>query len=238
MKPEFEIQDGVLLKYHGTDRNVIVPDSVTGIRGCAFLKNIAYTDFILPNGIECLTIPASVTFAEMDALHGCSELKTLIVNQERFEIENFLNIRQKSGLESEVSQSASDTVSDTADGILNLLVNQSFRFENLSYLPEYRNAEYELAFRLLRYPVKNQKFLNLIRERLPHLFFYLMLKSPLPDKEEQIRVMLNHGIFTEDTIRQYVQYAIDLKAYEIQLMLMNYQYQHFEFKFHKEKWKL
>ena len=224
---DFEIQNGVLIKYHGHEKHVVIPDTVTSIRNCAFMKHINYTECILPNGIESVSVPESVTRAGTDALYGCNELKTLTVYQDSFEIAEFLNSRPETVLESEVSVSR-EIVSNTADKILNLLINQEFMPVYGLYMSHH--CEYEIIFKILSCKTKNQKFLNMVREHLPEIFSYLLTESKSANKAEIVQSLLNADVFTEEMILSSVQLTNQMQAYEIQLMLTNYLYQHFDFK--------
>ena len=71
MPEEFEIWNGVLLKYHGSETHVTIPDSVTKIERDAFQSCGSLTE---------LTIPDSVTkigYEGYEAFIGCSNLIVL-----------------------------------------------------------------------------------------------------------------------------------------------------------------
>lgn len=62
----FDIRNGVLTKYTGSDRNITIPDSVTKIAAYAFYECA---------NIESVSIPNSVTAIEEYAFWKCSNLK-------------------------------------------------------------------------------------------------------------------------------------------------------------------
>lgn len=64
----FDIKDGILIKYLGSDKNVIIPDNVTSINNHAFFN----CDFI-----ESVTIPNSVTFIDDFVFEKCTSLKSV-----------------------------------------------------------------------------------------------------------------------------------------------------------------
>ena len=130
-------------------------------------------------------------------------------------------------LESEVSVSR-EIVSNTADKILNLLINQEFMPVYGLYMSHH--CEYEIIFKILSCKTKNQKFLNMVREHLPEIFSYLLTESKSANKAEIVQSLLNADVFTEEMILSSVQLTNQMQAYEIQLMLTNYLYQHFDFK--------
>ncbi len=67
-KTDFEIQDGVLKKYHGSGKNVTIPDGVTTIGKSAFQAC---------NSLISVTIPSSVTTIEQGAFLGCLNLTSV-----------------------------------------------------------------------------------------------------------------------------------------------------------------
>ena len=83
---DFEIKNGVLIRYHGTDRDVTIPDGVTVICEDAFrYRHLYLTSITIPDGVtaierktfdkcSCLrnvTIPGSVKTIGYAAFSGC-----------------------------------------------------------------------------------------------------------------------------------------------------------------------
>jgi len=93
MSGDFEIVDGVLVKYHGTGGKVTIPKGVTSIgdwafNGCSGLKSITIPEGVTSIGDwvfhECssltsVTIPKGVTSIEDVAFHGCSALTSITI---------------------------------------------------------------------------------------------------------------------------------------------------------------
>lgn len=93
MKNDFEIEDGVLLQYHGTNISVIIPNSVTSIDnyafwGCSRLKNITIPDGVKSIGrcafencssLVSITIPDSVKSIREWAFTYCTNLTSVII---------------------------------------------------------------------------------------------------------------------------------------------------------------
>ena len=48
---DFEIADGVLVKYRGKDSEVVVPEGITVIGDESFMENYHIDKIILPNGV-------------------------------------------------------------------------------------------------------------------------------------------------------------------------------------------
>ena len=66
-------KDGILSKYNGSDKNVVIPSTVNGIT----VKEIAFKTFYNNSTIESVTIPDSVTKIGNYAFAYCSKLKTV-----------------------------------------------------------------------------------------------------------------------------------------------------------------
>ncbi len=64
--PVFEINNGVLVKYNGTDSDVVIPDGVTWIHQNVFLRN---------NNLKSVTIPDSVSRISDYSFFGCENLE-------------------------------------------------------------------------------------------------------------------------------------------------------------------
>lgn len=68
---DFEInENGVLVKYRGFDKNVVIPDGVTKIGDSVFQYD---------KNVESITIPDSVTAIDYGAFFSCPNLKSVII---------------------------------------------------------------------------------------------------------------------------------------------------------------
>jgi len=67
---DFEIQDGVLVKYHGTAQEVTIPNGIT---------TLGYDCFAYNNSIVKVTIPSSVTTLNQGVFYSCANLKAVVV---------------------------------------------------------------------------------------------------------------------------------------------------------------
>lgn len=90
---EFEIEDGVLIKYCGPGGQVVIPEGVTGIGNSAFRDCAALTGVTLPNSVThiedhaftgcaalaSVTIPGSVETICFGAFSGCVSLKRVTI---------------------------------------------------------------------------------------------------------------------------------------------------------------
>lgn len=91
---KFEVEDGVLVRYNGSDAVVQVPAGVTAIGQAAFMGNETVTEVLLPDTVESIytlafsgctalsrvEIPASVSRIDSEAFGLCTSLKEHIVD--------------------------------------------------------------------------------------------------------------------------------------------------------------
>lgn len=89
----FKIENGVLVKYTGKDKDVVIPDSVTSIGDKAFYECSSLTSITIPDGVTSIgygafewchsltsiTIPDSVTSIGKEAFWGCNSLKRITI---------------------------------------------------------------------------------------------------------------------------------------------------------------
>lgn len=67
---EFVIQNGVLVKYNGSDKDIIIPGIVTSIKRNAFAKC---------NGLQSVTIPGNVKKVGSCGFDSCPDLKRVVL---------------------------------------------------------------------------------------------------------------------------------------------------------------
>ncbi len=123
---EFEIdENGVLVKYNGSGRDVVIPDGVTKIGDWAFLGNkltsvtipngvteIGYGAFYACRGLTSVTIPDSVTVIGGSAFEMCSSLVSVTIPNGVTKIEN----ETFADCSSLVSVTIPDSVTEIATG--------------------------------------------------------------------------------------------------------------------------
>ena len=94
-KADFQIKDGVLVKYVGNQSKVVIPDNVTSIEEMAFMNNDTLKEIIITNGVvsvgncafyNCsglthVFIPNSVTSIGYCVFDGCKQLKRITVQE-------------------------------------------------------------------------------------------------------------------------------------------------------------
>ena len=101
---DFVIKKGRLMKYIGSEIDVVIPDGVTGIDGWGFNScNKSIKSIIIPDGVTHIgnyvfegfisltniSIPNSVTSIGIQAFHACKSLASIIIPNSVTSIENF-----------------------------------------------------------------------------------------------------------------------------------------------------
>lgn len=89
---DFEIEDGVLVKYHGNGEDVVIPNGVVEIGFEAFRNCYSVNSVTIPNSMKCIgeyafigcyltsvTIPNSVTKIRNHAFQNCTNLRSVTI---------------------------------------------------------------------------------------------------------------------------------------------------------------
>lgn len=81
---DFEIQDGVLIKYNGSAANVVIPEGVTSIDGyCAEEDDCGFVGaFEGCTTLRTITLPKSLKSIEHSAFEGCENLIAINVDED------------------------------------------------------------------------------------------------------------------------------------------------------------
>jgi len=91
--PDFQIVNGELIFYVGTEAEIVIPDGVTSIAPGAFAYNTTITSVTIPNGVteigedtfmycsslESVTLPGGITRLRTNVFCGCSSLKDITI---------------------------------------------------------------------------------------------------------------------------------------------------------------
>ena len=117
---DFNIENGVLVKYTGRSQEVVVPNGVTSIGEMAFSNNTSITSVVIPEGVTSIesrafstcwnlanvTLPKTLTNIESNAFYGCSltsvaipEGVTRIDSQAFYKCKNLANVNIPTSVE-------------------------------------------------------------------------------------------------------------------------------------------
>lgn len=131
----FEIEDGVLLAYHGTDAEVVIPDEVTKIAASAFAAAPS------PDSITSLHIGVNVAEIEEDALAPLTELDTVTVAEENefFEVVDGVLARKDGTLEVDSQRPYADSKEALYEVLRQIATGETYLGENLTIM--YKQTE-------------------------------------------------------------------------------------------------
>lgn len=227
----FEIENGVLIRYHGDDNHVTVPEDITEIgskafAGCSTLRRV--------------TLPESMLYLRADAFKDCTALEMMTLPEHLASIEytSFQNCPKLK------CQYLGYTVS--AEGLLNISGNPLMMIKAKDYSAILHNPSKAcLIAELYLSSPDEAELLEYIQENFERIFALLlcmqdrdilesMIKSGylranqnieeiIPYVLELLKKLILSGQFIhKENIDLLIQEAIEQKAYTIQLLLMDY----------------
>lgn len=206
---QFEIKDNVLVKYHGKEDYIMIPDGITRIGEYAFCDRKNLCMGIMQ--IKGVYIPEGVVSIGYSAFRNCYNLERVSLPESLVRIESFAfrNTRIK-----EIAFPDS----------LHYVNNDAFycyALEKVSYLG--------VTFSIGTYP--HQSYLN-----VSHLMKSLRtdkvpaMEMLLKTGQEQAVIQSYEKFISRKNIDRLIRVAIEQKAYQLQTLLTDYKYQHFQFK--------
>lgn len=225
----FEIENGVLKKYRGLGGAVVIPDSVTSIGDSAFFWCKSLTSVIIPDSVtsivygafdgtpwlknypddfvivgsnilikyngnaQAVTIPDSVTSIGNRAFYHCESLTSFTYHGETF--------------------SLAKTGDVAIQEIIAMVENRDFsvKMDN--------DVKYCVIWSFFSHQPEDEPTIDYIKKNFAKMFKYLIDN----DDAETVQKVLDYGKFLgKHNIDKHIQYAIDNKHIEIQVMLTNY----------------
>ena len=233
---DFQIEDGVLIRYTGKDKDVVIPDGVTRIGAKAFFSCRSLTSITIPDSMtsigdsafyECksltsITIPDSVTSIGRYAFYGCTSLTSITIP------DSVTSIGDRAFEDCTSLTSIKIAASNEKYLIINnynkverdiVAATEVFRTRKLdSEVKIPLDLKIQLAVKLIDW-YDNAEAKAYVKKMLTKGMKALIDSGNL----ELIQVLLEKTDFvTKRNVDKYIQYAIDTKQQEIYLTLIHY----------------
>ncbi len=214
---QFEIKDNVLIKYHGKEDYIIIPDGITRIGEYAFCdrKNLCMGI----RQIKGVYIPEGVVSIGYSAFRNCYNLKSVSLPESLVKIESFAFRNTK--------------IKEIAfPDSLHYVNNDAFycyALEKVSYLG--------VTFSIGTYP--HRSYLN-----ISHLMKSLRTdKVPameilLETGQEQAVIQSVEKFISRKNIDRLIQVAIEQQAHQLQMLLIEYKEKHHQYRDVTDRLKL
>ncbi|GEM_PF-1246599 len=226
MISEFEIKDNVLIKYHGKDAYIMIPDGITRIGEYAFCNREQYCTGI--RQIKGVYIPEGVVSIGHSAFRNCSRLERVSLPKTLVRIESF------------AFRHAPIKELEFPDNLR--YCNEDFYYyslEKISYRGVTFSPKYQVEHRYQNHCYQFDRYINVSH----------MLKLLRTDKAQAMQILLEAGqeqavmqslerFISRKNIDRLIQIAIEKKAYQLQMILTDYKYQHVRFRNIGENLKL
>ncbi|MEE5993896.1 MAG: leucine-rich repeat domain-containing protein [Oscillospiraceae bacterium] len=187
--------------------SVTIPNSVTSIgysafSGCSSLTSVTIPDSVTSIGsdvfygcesLKSVTIPDSVTSIGSDAFYGCERLTSVTIHGMTF------------------------SVVDTGDVSLDEMIHMIF-YRDFSVKMNH-DVKYSVIWLFFVHNPEDEPTIAYIKKNFAKMFQYLIDH----DDVETVTAIINSGKFlTKRNVDKHINYAIDNKKYEIQVLLMDY----------------
>ncbi|MBE6876801.1 MAG: leucine-rich repeat domain-containing protein [Ruminococcus sp.] len=218
MTGAFEIKDNVLIKYHGKENYIMIPDGVTRIGEYAFCDRKNLCMGIMQ--IKGVYIPEGVVSIGHSAFRNCWNLERVSLPESLVRIESFA-FAQTGLKEIILPDGIRQFQGDTFQGCYHL-EKVSYHGVTFSHRELWMNANYRMAVIIK----------SLRTDKVPAM--EMLLKTG----QEQAVIQSYEKFISRKNIDRLIRVAIEQKAHELQLILTDYKYQHFKFQNPADKLKL
>jgi hypothetical protein len=116
---DFEIKDGVLVKYNGVGGDVVIPEGVTKIGDCAF--RASGIQLRKCEDIKSITIPKGVTGIGWSAFGGCAGLTNIIIPEGITKIEKYVFAKCESLVGIQIPKKVKEIENCAFEGCISLI---------------------------------------------------------------------------------------------------------------------
>jgi len=227
---DFEIENGVLVKYHGLDAHVVIPENVEKIgkrafEDCTCMKSVTIPEnvrYILDRafrnckGLTEITIPDTARYVEMFVFSGCDNLHRILYH----------GVEIPSGIISRVLFSQVGGTSTSIDEIFFFIDKKNFDTRWLS-----PDMKHEIIWKMFVRECEDKKTADYVRTYISD-FYDWIFNDNYP---QGIRKILNWGDYiTKNNIDDFIIRANQKHAYQIQVILMEYKHSAYPYESQEE----
>ena len=207
----FEIKDNILIKYHGKENYIMIPDGVTRIGEYAFCDRKNLCMGIMQ--IKGVYIPEGVVSIGHSAFRNCWNLERVSLPESLVRIESFAfrntNIKELA---------FPDNLRYINDDAFYYPCLKKVSYRGVTFSPYHINVSH--AMKSLRTDKVSA------------------MEVLLQTGQEQAVIQSYEKFISRKNIDRLIRVAIEQNAHELQLILTDYKYQHFKFQDIGEKFKL